>query len=90
MDNILKSNFLVRSNIDVFAKELLISISNAKIKEDEEINTNLTQCFKILDNVFQVDPNTKFGECRDAPIAKIVKPHVQEDLDNMVKEVIDC
>ena len=87
MDNILKSNFLVRSNIDVFAKELLISISNAKIKEDEEINTNLTQCFKILDNVFQVDPNTKFGECRDAPIAKIVKPHVQEDLDNMVKEV---
>lgn len=86
-ENIFKSNLLFRSNIDIFAKELLIALNNAKLKEDEEINTNLKQCFKILDDVFEVDPNTKFGACRDAPIAKIVNPHVQEDLDTMVNEV---
>ena len=86
-DNFLKSNLLINSNIDVFEKELLILISNAKIKEDKEINTNLIQCFKILDNVFQVYPNTKIGPFLDAPIDTIVKSHVQEDLDTIGKEV---
>ena len=86
-DNLSKSDLLFKSNIDVFAKDLLISINLAKLKEDEEINKNLKQCFIILDNVFEVDPNTKFGPCKDAPIAKIVKPHVQEDLDSMVNEI---
>ena len=86
-DNISKSDLLPKSNIDVFVKELLISINSAKLKEDAEINTNLKQCFKILDDVFEVDPNTKFGPCKDAPIAKVVNPHVQEDLDAMVKEI---
>ena len=86
-ENISNSNLLSKSNIDVFIKELLISINKAKIKEDEEINLNLKQCFKILDNVFEVDPNTKFGPCKDAPIAKVVKPHVQEDLNTMKNEI---
>ena len=86
-DNIVFSDLLFDSNIDVFAKELLININKAKLKEDEEINNNLKLCFKILDDVFEVDPNVKFGPCQDAPIAKIVKPHVQQDLDKMVNEI---
>ena len=86
-DNIVFSDLLFDSNIDVFAKELLININKAKLKEEEEINNNLKLCFKILDDVFEVDPNVKFGPCQDAPIAKIVKPHVQQDLDKMVNEI---
>ena len=83
-ENLSQSDLLIHSNIDPFTRDLLISINKAKVKEDEEINSSLKQCFKILDNVFEVDPNTKFGQCKDAPIAKIVKPHVQEDLNNLV------
>ena len=83
-ENISQSKLLSQSNIDHFSKDLLISINKAKVKEDEEINKNLKQCFMIMDNVFEVDPNTKFGQCKDAPIAKVVKPQVQEDLNNLV------
>jgi len=86
-ENLSKSNLLPDSKIDSFATQLLISINKAKIKEDEEINNNLKQCFKILDDIFEVDPNTKFGPCKDAPIAKVVKPHVQEDLNKMKYEI---
>lgn len=83
-ENISQSDLLSKSNIDPFCRDLLISINKAKAKEDEEINVSLKQCFKILDDVFEVDPNTKFGQCKDAPIAKVVKPKVQEDLNNFV------
>ena len=86
-DNLCKSNLLSQSNIDIFSKELLIGINKAKDKEDEEINKNLKYCFKILDNVFDVDPNTKFGEFKDAPIEKIIILHAEADLENMVNEV---
>ena len=86
-ENISKSNLLSESKIDSFATQLLISINKAKIKEDEEINNNIKKCFKILDDIFEVDPNTKFGSCKDAPIAKVVKPHVQEDLNKMKYEI---
>lgn len=87
-ENIPKSNLLYDSKIDSFTTNLLISINKAKIKEDEEINLSLKQCFTILDNIFEVDPETKFGPCKDAPIAHVVKPHVEEDLNNM-KSTID-
>ena len=83
-ENLSQSDLLTQSNIDPFTRDLLISINKAKTKADEEINISLKHCFKILDNVFEVDPNTKFGQCKDEPIAKIVKPHVQEDLNNLV------
>ena len=86
-ENISKSDLLNKSNIEIFSKDLLVSIGIAKKKEDIEINNNINNCLKILDDVFQVDPNTKFGKCKDAPIAKIVKPHVEEDLNNMTNEV---
>ena len=86
-ENILNSDLLKLSNIDGFVKELLVNINTAKSKEDEGINTNLKLCFKILDDVFEVDPEVKFGHCKDAPIAKVVNPHVQADLDKMVNEI---
>ena len=86
-ENISKSNLLPDSKIDSFATQLLISNNRDKIKEDEEINYNLKKCFKILDDIFEVDPNTKFGSCKDAPIAKVVKPHIQEDLNKMKYEI---
>ena len=85
--NLCNSDLLKKSNIDVFTRDLLISIGNAKKKEEEEINSNLKKCLKILDDVFEVDPDTKYGKCRDAPIAKVVKPHVEEDLNNMKAEI---
>ena len=86
-ENLPKSDLLPKSNIDYFAKDLLISINKAKLKEDEDINMNLKLCFKILDDIFEVDPNTKYGLCRDAPVAKVVKPHIQEDLNTMLTEI---
>ena len=85
--NLCNSNLLKKSNIDVFTRDLLISIDNAKKKEEEDINNNLNKCLKILDDVFEVDPDTKYGKCRDAPIAKVVKPHVEEDLNKMKTEI---
>ena len=86
-ENLCKSNLLSQSNIDIFTRDLLVGINKAKDKEEEEINKNLRYCFKILDNVFDVDPNTKFGQFKEAPIAKIIIPHADEDLQKMVNEV---
>ena len=45
------------------------------------------KCLKIFDNVFEVAPDTKFGKCRDAPNVKVVKPHMEKDLENMKSEI---
>ena len=85
--NIINSNLKFESKYDDFKGILYNCIKEAKSKEDKEINENLIKCFKIFDNVFEVDPETKFGKCRDAPIAKVVKPHMEKDLENMKTEI---
>ena len=86
-ENINESTLLTESNIKVFRTTLLSSIERAKNAEEKEINSNLKICLKILDDVFEVPPNTKFGPCKKAPIAKVVKPHIEEDLNNMTTQV---
>lgn len=93
-ENISNSKLLHESNIEIFTKDLLISIQNAKKKEDEEINFNLKRCFNIMDELFGLDPTQKYGNFRDAPIAEIIKPHVDSDInsfnaqiDNLLKEI---
>ena len=88
-DNINKSELITKSNIRIFSTMLLLSIEKAQKAEEKEINKNLKTCFKILDDVFEVAPNVKFGPCKDAPITKVVKPHVEEDLNTMTTEVDD-
>ena len=85
--NIVKSNLKSDSKYEFFKGTLHACIKEAKDKEDKEINENLINCFKIFDNVFEVDPNTKFGKCRDAPTAKVVKAHMEKDLQNMKSEI---
>ena len=75
-ENINESTLLTESNINVFRTTLLLSIERAKKDIEKEINSNLKICLKILDDVFEVPPNTKFGPCKQAPIAKVVKPHI--------------
>lgn len=82
-ENIFYSNYYSESKYDEFGKKLYNCIKEAKGKEDKEINENLYNCFKILDDVFEVDPTTKFGKCKDAPIKKVVKPHMEKDLKDM-------
>ena len=86
-ENINESTLLTESNIDAFRTTLLLSIERAKKDEEKEINNNLQKCFNILDVVFDVPPNIKFGPSKDAPIANIVKPHIEEDLNNMTTKV---
>lgn len=86
-ENINKSELIPKSNIRIFSTILLLSIEKAQKAEEKEINKNLKACFKILDDVFEVAPNVKFGPCKDAPITKVVKPHVEEDLNTMTTEV---
>ena len=86
-ENIINSNLKFDSKYDDFKGILHNCIKEAKSKEDKEINENLIKCFKIFDDVFEVDPETKFGKCRDAPIAKVVKPHMEQDLEKMKTEM---
>ena len=86
-DNISESKLLIESNIDSFSKELLISIQNAKKKEDEEINSNLKQCFNIMDELFGLDPTQKYGNFRDEPIVDIIKPQVDTDINNFKEKI---
>ena len=86
-ENIVNNSLKSESRYDDFKNTLSSCIKEAKNKEDKEINENLINCLKIFDNVFQVDPNTKFGKCRDAPIAKVVKSHMEKDLQNMKSEI---
>ena len=81
-----ESEFFSKSYIRTFTSDLLLAINEAKNKGEIEINRGISMCFKILDNIFGVDPETKFGNCRDAPIATIIKPHVGEDLESMKKD----
>ena len=48
---------------------------------------NKFKCFKILNSVFDVDSDTKFGKLRQAPIDKIIKPHMEKDLENMKSDI---
>ena len=86
-ENIANNTLKFESKYDDFKMTLYSCIKEAKKKEDKEINENLINCLKIFDNVFEVDPDTKFGKCRDAPIAKVVKPHMEKDLQNMKSEI---
>ena len=81
-----ESEFFSKSYIRTFTSDLLLAINEAKNKGEIEINRGISMCFKILDNIFGVDPETKFGNCRDAPITTIIKPHVGEDLESMKKD----
>ena len=40
-----------------------------------------------MDNAFEVDPGNKFGQKKNAPIAKNVKTFSQEDLNNLVSSI---
>ena len=93
-DNLSNSKLLRESNIDIFTKDLILSIQNAKKKGDEEINYNLKRCFNIMDELFGLDPTQKYGNFRDAPIVEIIKPHVDSDMnsfklniENLLKEI---
>ena len=86
-ENIINSNLKFESNYDNFKNILYNCIKEAKSQEDKEINENLINCFKIFDNFFEVDPDTLFGKCRNAPNPKIIKPHMEKDMDYMKTEV---
>ena len=79
-ENISKSNFLLKSNIDNFSKELLICIQNGKKKGDSEINENLKNCFDILDALFELDPTQKCGNFREAPKLEVIEAHADADI----------
>ena len=86
-ENISDSILKKESKYDNFKNFLEKNINRAKQEKDKNINNNLLNCFKILDDVFEVSPQTRFGKCADEPVAKVVKPHVQEDLNNMKLEI---
>jgi len=82
-ENIINSNLKFESKYDEFKNILYNCIKEAKSNEDKEINENLLNCFKIFDIIFDVDPDTKFGQCRNAPIPQVIKPHMEDDIDKM-------
>jgi len=86
-ENISNSTLLHESNIEIFTKDLLLSIQKAKKKEDEEINSNLKRCFNIMDELFGLDPTQKYGNFRDAPIAEMIKPHVDSDINSFNEKI---
>ena len=86
-ENITNSDLKFESRYDDFKITLYKFIKEAKLKEDKDINENLIKCFKILNSVFDVDSDTKFGKLRQAPIDKIIKPHMEKDLENMKSDI---